>query len=263
MNSFFSRQRPASRGLESAGFRLGDKGTHTSRTMMLAELEAVMAASPESATRADYASAIIEGNCLDKPTASTRRLSNQRLGELYGLDPSLPIFRVLRRLWFVDEKARPQLALLIALARDPLLLASATPVIALQPGEEYRKDPVRDAIATAVHDRLNDSTLDKVVRNVSSSWVQSGHLAGRTFKRRMRVVAQPASIALALYLAWLAGFRGEQLLDSPWTRVLDATATQTTELALTAKRLGLLDIRIADRVVDVSFRRLDPTGTTE
>jgi hypothetical protein len=231
--------------------------------MMLAELDAVMANANESAARADYASAIIDGNCLDKPTASTRRLSNQRLGELYGLDPALPIFRALRRLWFVDPTARPQLALLVALARDPLLLASADAVLELSPGEEYRKDPVRRAVADAVQDRLNDATLEKVVRNVSSSWEQSGHLVGRTFKRRVRVSPSPASIALALYIAWLAGYRGEELLDSPWTRVLDATKTQTTELALAAKRLGLIDIRIADRIVDVSFRRLDPAGSVE
>jgi hypothetical protein len=262
MVPFISARTTASQ-LGSAGFRTGDKGTHTSRTMMLAELQSVLDSSSDSATRADYASAIIEGNCLNKPTASTRRLSNQRLGELYGLDPTVPIFRALRRLWFIDPASRPQLALLVALARDPLLLASANAVVALTPGEEYRKDPVRRAVAHAVQDRLNDATLDKVVRNVSSSWEQSGHLVGRTFKRRLGIEATPASVALAMYIAYLAGHRGEELLDSPWTRVLDANRAQTTQLALSAKRLGLIDIRIADRVVDMSFRRLDPSGSVE
>ena len=59
-------------GAEAAGFRLGAKGTHTSRTMMLAELNAVLAAAGADAARADYIAAIVEANCLSKPTAATR-----------------------------------------------------------------------------------------------------------------------------------------------------------------------------------------------
>src|SRR5678816_2485486 len=114
---------------QKAGFRLGDKGTHTTRTMMLPELTAVMAAVPASGARADYAHAIIEMNCLGKPTMATRRLSNQRLGELYGLDPGIPIFRILRRMWHIDEIGRPLLTLLVAVARDPLLAATTASVI--------------------------------------------------------------------------------------------------------------------------------------
>jgi hypothetical protein len=55
--------------------RFGAKGTHTSRTMMFEELRQVFEATPPDAQRADYAAAIIEGNCLSKPTSSTRRLS--------------------------------------------------------------------------------------------------------------------------------------------------------------------------------------------
>src|SRR5437879_4708544 len=89
------------------GFRFGAKGTHSSRTMMLEELRLVLSAVPATAKRRDYASAIIDGNCLSKPTISTRRLTNQRLGELYGLDSSLALFRVLRRLWDADADGRP------------------------------------------------------------------------------------------------------------------------------------------------------------
>src|SRR4051794_31712265 len=83
----------------AAGFRFGAKGTHTSRTIMFDDLQQLLAAAPAEAKRQDYAQSIIEGNGLSKPTAATRRLTNQRLGELYGLDPAIPTFRVLRRLW--------------------------------------------------------------------------------------------------------------------------------------------------------------------
>jgi hypothetical protein len=92
---------------EAAGLRFGDKGTHTSRTMMLAELSDLLAVVPRDERRPAYAEAIIQENVLGKQTVSNRRLTNQRLGELYGLDPSLPIFRVFLRLWDVEPEARP------------------------------------------------------------------------------------------------------------------------------------------------------------
>jgi hypothetical protein len=46
------------------GFKFGDKGAHTSRTIMLAELSTVLRQGSASATRADYAKAVVEENCL-------------------------------------------------------------------------------------------------------------------------------------------------------------------------------------------------------
>jgi hypothetical protein len=240
------------------GFRIGDKGTHSSRTLMLAELSAVLAAAPDNADRTDYASTIIEGNCLGKPTASTRRLSNQRLGELYALDPFAPVFRVLRHLWNIDVSARPLLALLAALARDPLFMASAPPILSLPVGVELQRASVRAALRAVVGDRMNDAVLDKVVRNVASSWTQTGHLQGRTFKIRQRVQAQPTSLAFALYLGHAAGFRGEALLTSGWVAALDCTASSARTLTLEAKRLGLIDFRSAEDVIEFGLERLDP-----
>jgi len=125
------------------GFRTGDKGTHTSRTMMLDELTTVLATTPPGATRADYTEAIVAANCLAKPTASTRRLTNQRLGELYALDPAVPLCRILRGLWEVDRSGRPLLAVLVALARDPLFMATTSSVISLPDGAEFLRDPRR------------------------------------------------------------------------------------------------------------------------
>lgn len=243
-----------------AGFRLGAKGTHTSRTLMLPELSAALAAVPVNGSRVDYAAAIIDANCLGKQTAATRRLTNQRLGELYALDPEVPLFRVLRRLWEGDEAGRPLLALQCALARDPLLAATAAAIFELPPGGEFQRDAVRNALHKAVDDRLNEATLEKVIRNVASSWSQSGHLEGRTFKRRRRVNATPASVAYGLYLARLAGFRGAQLFTSGWVSVLDCAPPRARELALEAKRIGLIDLRAAGEVVDISFERLERAG---
>ena len=118
------------------GYRTGSKGTHTSRTIMLAELSQVLDAVPLEGGRADYATAIIDHNVTDKKTVATRRLTSQRLGELYGLDPSIVVFRSLRRFWDADPSGRPLLAQLCSLARDPLLRATAPVVLAVGPGGE-------------------------------------------------------------------------------------------------------------------------------
>lgn len=240
------------------GFRLGDKGTHSSRTLMLAELGAVLATARGPVDRATYTAAIIEGNCLEKPTAATRRISNQRLAELYALDPFVAIFRVLRKLWDVDAEARPLLATLVALARDPLFMASAPAVLSQPVGAQIHRAPIRDALHKLVGERMNDATLDKVVRNVSSSWTQSGHLHGRTFKFRQRVQAPPTAVAFALWLGNTAGFRGEALLTSGWIATLDCTPSSARRLALDAKRVGLIDLRISGDVIEFGLDRLDP-----
>lgn len=246
--------------IAKAGFRFGAKGTHTSRTMMLTELSAAFAAVSPDATRDDFAAAIIEGNCLGKATTATRRLTNQRLGELYALDPAVSIFRVLRRLWAIDYAGHALLALQCAIARDPLLAATVTPILSLRPGSDLQRDEIGVALRQVVGERLSDATLDKVIRNVSSSWAQSGHLVGRTFKKRALVRPTTGTVAFGLYLAHAAGFRGMQLFSSGWLSVLDTNPASAMDMAVEAKRSGLIDLRISGEVIDLVLDRLDPPG---
>src|SRR3989304_6231765 len=243
---------------EKIGFRFGAKGTHTSRTMMFAELSAALAAVAEGGSREDYAAGIIEGNCLGKATTATRRLTNQRLGELYGLDSRIPLFRVLRRLWAVDVAGHPLLALQCAVARDPLLAATVPAVLALTPGSEFQRDAIKAALYKVVDERFNDATMDKVIRNAASSWAQAGHLVGRTFKKRALVRATPESVAFGLYLGHAVGFRGAPLFATGWISLLDCTPASARDLAVEAKRIGLIDLRISGEVVDLVLDRLDP-----
>ena len=116
-----------------AGFRFGARGSHSSRTIMLVELGELLTALPEDATHAAYSEAVVADNALGKTTVASRRHSHQHLRELYGCDPRLPIFRILRRLWLLDKPGRPLLALLAALARDPVLRATVPAVLPLPP----------------------------------------------------------------------------------------------------------------------------------
>src|SRR5208283_2850466 len=192
------------------GFRAGDKGTHSSRTMMVAELSALFATCTPECSREDYFTAAIDDNALGKATASTRRLTVQRLSELYALDRAIPIFRALRRFWDLDVEGQRLIALLVCLARDPLLRGSAPSVLNLREGQNFDRDAMKDVMSKTVRDRLNDSILDKVVRNAASSWTQSGHLEGRTFKKRRQVHPTPVNVAYGLFLSRCVGFRSTE-----------------------------------------------------
>lgn len=242
--------------LQKFGFKWGDKGTHTSRTIMLSELRAVLGCCQPDANRGNYLSAIQEDNCLGKRTTATRKLSSQRLSELYALDPEVPLFRIMRQCWYADRDGQPLIALLLCLARDPLLRVTAKPVLRMKPGEELVRQQMTDALNREVKSRLNESTLDKVVRNAGSSWTQSGHLDGRVRKVRRMVKPTVASATFALLLGYLTGSRGTALFETFWAKVLDTAGGDLIQLASDARRLGLLDMSHSGGVVDVAFSRL-------
>lgn len=225
---------------------------------MSAELNELFGHLPADADRARYASAIIDDNLLAKNTEATRRLSNQRLGELYGLDSAIPIHRVHRRLWDADPAGRPLLALLCGLARDPLLRATTQSVLTLPVGAELARTSMLRALRQAVGDRINEPVLDKVARNASSSWTQSGHLTGRVRKIRERVDPTFGPAAFAAWLGAAEGLAGQRLLDSSWMRPLDRSPEALLELLLQAKQRGLLRATVGGGVFDIDTAPLDP-----
>ena len=222
------------------GFRVGDRGTHSSRTIMLDELSQL---ATSSQLGGDLKKAILEQNVLGKSTSSGRTLTLQRLKELYSFDPLSPIFRVFAGLYHRDQTALPQLALLIAMARDPLLRASARPIVGLASGSELTREAVRNAIGAVVGSRMNEAVLDKVVRNAASSWTKTGHLVGRTIKRRARIRPNAAAFAFALWLAHKAGFTGADLFDNAWITALDIGPAAARNLAERAHAAGLIRFR--------------------
>ena len=243
--------------LQKAGFRFGNKGTQSSRTIMLKELTELLRAVPADGERTDYASAIIDENVLGKQTVANRRHTNQNLGELYGLDRKYPVFRVLRRLWDMDEEGHQLLAMLCALTRDPMLRMSTSSVLNLPLGTELVRVNFLEEMLQKTGSRLNSSILDKVARNAGSSWTQSRHLHGRVRKIRSKVHPTFASTAFALWLGSLEGLAGEQLLNCRWTRVLDRSGHEMVELVLQAKQKGLLHALFGGGVVEINTTRLD------
>jgi hypothetical protein len=244
--------------LAALGFRVADSGPHTSKTLMLQELETLLAAVPADAPAKSYRAAIVEENVLGKRTLSTRKETASRLTALHGLDPTKPLFRVLRRLWDVEPAARPQLALLNGLARDPLLMATRGQVMAMAAGQLVQRSEMVAAVQAFTNDRLSAKVLDAVARNTASSWTQSGHLKGKVKKLRQPLCPQPVALALAMWLGYASGKRGKALLSTPWASVLDSSSSGLLELAEQAKRLGLIKLSHGGGVVSIDPSELDP-----
>lgn len=244
--------------LVALGFRIAESGPHTSKTLMLKELEALLEAVPADASAKTYRAAIVEENVLGKRTAATRKETASRLTALHGLDQSKPLFRVLRRLWAVDPAAHPQLALLNGLARDPLLMATTGQVMGMAQGEQLQRSEMVAAVQGFSHDRLSPKVLDAVARNAASSWTQSGHLKGKVKKLRQPLKPHPVALALAIWLGYASGKRGKALLNTPWAMALDTSTSGLLELAEQAKRLGLLKLSHGAGVVSIDPSGLDP-----
>ena len=113
-----------------------------------------------------------------------------------------------------------------------------------------------DALSRTVGSRLNESTINKVVRNAASSWTQSGHLKGRGRKVRQSVTPTAPTTAYALLLGYLTGTRGVALFETLWAKALDAPAGELIHLAMDARRLGFLDMNQSGGVIEVAFSRL-------
>lgn len=236
------------------GFRAGTSGAHAARTMMFADLERVLDhLGHEPARVADVRRAIVDENLLGRATAYARREAAKRLTELYGLDDRFALFRALRRLWSVDEAARPALALLVAMARDAILRGAMPFVESLAPGEPFVVAELVDFLRRRGRQRFSESSLRSMARNVASSWTQSGMLKGAVRKQRVRLEPRPASVALAMFLGHLEGARGAALLSTPWTRVFHGGAEAVRRCGLDANRQSLLRMAAIDDVVTVSF----------
>lgn len=223
--------------------------------MMLAELTTLLAATSPSTPRDEFRRLIVGENLLGKRTESNRIRADRYLSQLYGLDPSVPVYRIFRRLWGLDPAARPTLALLVATARDPLLRAAAPGLLAVPVGEAV--DPARVASSlSSVSPRFKPNTLASMARNVGSSFTQSGHLNGALHKVRARAPATPAAATLAAALGWMEGGRGQFLLSSSWAALLDRNAAEVLDLLLAAGRAGWIDVRSAAGVVELRMERL-------
>ncbi len=239
--------------LEAYGFKLTKGGAHNSRTMMLAELEMALRAVEETASAPEYTEAILIQNVLAKDTDSTRKKTLSHLKELYSLSPATPLFRVLRRLYRIDPGSLPQVAVLIALARDTLLRASAGIILPLAEGEAVTPDEIAKTIEREFPGTYSPKSLLSIAQNCASTWAQVGHLAGRIRKTRKRIQPTPVACVLAFFLAETTGHQGPAIFANPWCRAIEIDSDRARNLGFEAHRIGLINLRAIGEVVEIGF----------
>ncbi len=239
--------------LNRAGIKSSGGGVHQSKTMMLAELTAFLHAA--HASPASASELVIEHNVLGKPTNSARKIALARLTGLYAITHPAPITAAQFALWLNDTEGRPLLALLTALARDPLLRGSAAAVLSAPQGTPIRWPNIAASLERQYPDRFSPKMLKSLAQNCASTWTQSGHLRGHINKVRTKARPTPAVAAFAAFLATICGFGGPALLDSPWLEILDLPAGERLSLLRQAEALGYARIRTAGDMLEIMVRQ--------
>ncbi len=238
------------------GFITTGMGAHTGRTIMFRDLQTLLVFGSTESSLQDYRNVILEENILLKPTKAARKEGFGRLKQLYGLDRHITIFRSVRMLWEQDPEAQPVLALLCAIARDPLLRITVNTVINMPPGMSVTAPVFGQIVHEQFPDRLSEKTLASVGRNIASSWTQSGHFTGSTEKKRKLITSSLIGTTYALLLAYLCDGRGDALFDSPWLGLLDTPKHILYEQAQQASQQGWLDYRHSGAITDITFHHL-------
>ena len=235
------------------GFKRGVSGAHSARTMMLAELSTLLASTSPEESHEQLVSDVVEYNVLNKPTTKARQLTVRHLTDLYALDPTVPIYRVFRGLWAAEEEGRPVLALLLALARDPILQISKDSILGMPIGKTITREDTEHELRQIYGERLSASSIRSYAQNINGTWTQAGYLKGRIKKTRQRAHATPACLTFALFLAYLEGATGERLFSSHWVKALDQSDDRLHELTQLASLRGLLVYRRSGGVTEVRF----------
>src|SRR5260370_1063854 len=157
---------------------------------------------------------------------------------LYGLMEQPPLTMALFKRWQVDPEGHRLQALLVALARDPLLRETAKVVLNQPVGQILERPLFEEALLAAYPSRFSEKMVRSLAQNCASSWTQSGHLQGFAKKVRRRVVPTPSTVALAALLATVSGFGGPAILRSGWIKVLHLSAHPALHYLLRADAIG-------------------------
>ena len=239
--------------LERFGFKFGDNGAHSARSMMLAELRILFQDAPQDASQEQYRAEISDHNILNKPTTKSRSLTFRHLSDLYGLDPSIPLFRAFRLLWSLSEKGQAVLALQLALIRDPLLRLSMDFIVEKPLGDTVTREEAEALLKAPNPDRFSPASLKSFAQNINGSWTQAGFLQGKVRKVRVKPEIAYTNVVFALFVTYLEGATGERLFQSRWSKLFGTPMDELEEQAIVAAQRGIIDFKQSGGVTEVRF----------
>lgn len=240
----------------SLGFSKASLGAHSARSMMFLEMRVLVRAMPLTVTKNDLTKAIVEENVLEKPTLSSRKKSLRHLMELYGMNPSKTLFRVLWDLGQADLDSLPQLCLVCAYARDPQLCHSFELIRTLRLSEVLARAAMEQHLENGFPGRFSPAMKKSMAQNVNTTWTFGGHLAGKAKKTRRLPEPRPISAAYAMFVGYLTGLRGERLLNSAFAALVASNRSQLQTTLVLASARGLLSLKQAAGIVEFDFSNL-------
>lgn len=243
----------SSESLTKFGYKFGQNGAHSARSMMLSELQTLFQSTAPDVSREQYKSDICDYNLLDKPTVKSRKLTYRHLVDLYGLNADIALFRVFRMLWPLSDDAQPVLALQLALLRDPLLRLSQDFISEKPLGDQVVRDDIEELLKARDPDRFSPASLKSFAQNINGSWTQAGFLQGKARKTRVAPTLAFPNVVFAIFVAYLEGATGERLFQSRWTALLGAPEHQLTEHAIAAAQRGIIDFKQSGGITEVRF----------
>lgn len=244
---------------DAFGFYHATTGVHMSRSMMLDELTMLVRGTREHASKDALQKAVVEENLLGKPTASSREKSYFHLRRAYGLDINTTLWRILRRFADQEPLALPLMALVLVYSRDLQLRKSFDLVTTLKTGEELPRVRIEEWLELAFPGKYSKAVKKSTAQNVNATWTFTGHLTGRSHKFRGRPKPHWLATTYAMFVGYLAGVRGQLLLDSVYARLVGVDPITAADHLSMASAHGLLRFRNAGGVVETDFSTLlDP-----
>jgi hypothetical protein len=148
------------------------------------------------------------------------------------------------------------MAILCAHARDSLLRTAADTILSLPLGYEFNLEKLKESLEEKYPGRFSPKTLHSTAQNIASSYQQSGHFKGRRSKIRSHPNVTPMATMYALFIGYLSGYRGENLLNTIWSRLLDIPMHQISDFAHQAHKLGLMTYKNAGSIIEINFDNL-------
>ena len=227
----------------------------TRRTIMSDELQKLFACKPDtSASISDYYEAVVIDNCLLKSSMSSRKLTFSYLKNMYALDIEKPVFRVFRRLWTADKTINGLLCLQYACFVDSVLKESVSYFLSKQINSLLTTEDTYNWVIQNYPGRFSITSATTIAKDLNSSWYQGHFFKGTHPRIRIKPIIAKENVVFALFLAYLAGYRGMLLLDNEFTTFLELPPNEILTFAESAAKCGLLTLRHLGDVLEVQFQ---------
>lgn len=229
------------------------KTIHTSRTMMFAELEKVMAHSMDDGHFIDS----LEQNVTGKRSKSGVQKTASYLKRLYGFDPKNAEFRAFQYFWRLSNTAeRPLIAFVYAVHHDTLLSNSIEIVSNVTPGKKVPVELIEAEIEKYHPNQYSANTLRSIAQNIASSWKQAGFIVGKVKNIRTQPEISFRVACFSFVLAYLSGMRGDFIWNSIGVNALCLPESKLRELAIECAKRDMMQYQFAGSVTSISFANL-------